>query len=714
MKHVYRTCSFCDSHCGIDVSIDEDKEEILGIRGDSDDPFSRGYICPKAYGAKGLHEDPDRLRQPLIRRNGKFVKASWPEALDFAAAGLTRVRDAASADQIGFYAGNPIIHDMGSLLSLPVLLAALGTRSFFTAASVDTLPKNLACALLFGDAESVPVPDVDRTDYMLIFGANPFVSNGSVMMAPDLPGRLMKLRERGGRIVVVDPRRNETAKKADAHHFIRPGMDAFVLLAMIHTLFSENRVRLGPLAQKVGGLNALETLVAEFSADRIADRAGMDADVIRQLARDLSDAPSAICYGRIGTCTQRFGTISSWAIDVLNILTGNLDRPGGVMFSNPAVSLGQLSSSDGTLPYGRFKTQVRGLPEFDGQLPLAALAEEIDEAPLPIRALVTLAGNPVLSAPNSARLARGLDQIEFMVSFDYYLNETTRYADVILPPTSPLERSNCDLFLYPVAIRNFVHYSPPALSPDSDHLDPWTTAFELASRLLKLNRQDLEEEVIADIAKGLELTEVSVEGRSGTDRVLDLLLRAGPYDLTLESLDPHGVDLGALEPSLHRTLKTPSGKIELLPNLIEGDLERLRTSMQETVPDFLLIGRRQIRSNNSWMHNIESLAKGTDRCRLLMNPLDAKSLGLASNDLAELRSKSGSLRVPVLVDDEIMPGVVSLPHGFGHDDPKTRLEIAKTRQPGVNGNLVTDDALIDEISGTAAFNGVPVEVSAIT
>jgi len=713
MKHVYRTCALCDAHCGLDVTVDEATHRVLGIRGDDADPFSAGYVCPKSQGAKGLHEDPDRLRAPLVRRNGALVETDWKEALDCAAAGLSRVRDQFGADRVALYAGNPVIHDMGTLLSMPVLLRSLGTRSFFTAASVDTLPKNLACALLFGRTGAVPVPDVDRTDHLLVFGANPLVSNGSVMMAADLPGRLRRLRERGGRLVVVDPRRNETAAKADAHHFIRPGTDAFVLLAMIHTLFEEGHVALGTLAPRVNGLERLRVLASEFAPEKVAPTAGMEAGTVRQLARDLALSPCAICYGRIGTCTQRFGTLASFAIDVLNVLAGNLDRPGGVMFPRPAASLVDLAEDgEAALPFGRFHTQVRGLPEFEGQLPLAALAEEIDAAPAPIRALVVLAGNPALSAPNGPRLARALERLEFVVSLDYYLNETSRFADVILPPSSPLTRSNCDLYSYPIAVRNVVHHSPAALAPEAGLQDPWTTAFELSARLQDMAAGTLEEAVIGGIAARLSFEELDAAGRSGPDRVLDLLLRAGPYALRLAELDPHGVDLGALEPGLDRVLAAGSGRIELVPEPIERELDRLGRALAEEPRELLLVGRRQVRSNNSWMHNLPALAKGKARCTLLVNPRDAELRGLASGSQAELRSEAGCVTVPVVVSDEVMPGVVSLPHGFGHDAPGMRLQVATMQQRGVSANAITSEEQIDELSGTAVLNGVPVELSA--
>jgi anaerobic selenocysteine-containing dehydrogenase len=711
MHHVYRTCTFCDAHCGIDVHVEKKTNTVLDIRGDKNDPFSKGYICPKAYALKGLHEDPDRLRTPLVRKNGKLVPTGWDEALDFACAGIMKAQEAYSKNQIGFYIGNPIIHDMESLLAVPVLLRALHTRNIFTAASVDTWPKNLACAMLYGDPAAVAVPDIDRTDYFLVFGANPWVSNGSVMMAPDLPGRISKMQARKGKFVIFDPRRNESAYKADHHYFIKPGTDAYVLLSMIHTLFAENLIAPETLLHNIQGLNKLRELVIDFAPDKVAQHTGVTVETIQTTTREFANAERAICYGRTGTCTQKFGTLCNWAMDILNILTGNLDRPGGIMFPAPAGNTELLSSEDsGEFPHARYHTQVRNLPEFEGQFPLAALAEEIDSAAHPIKALITLAGNPTLSAPNGPRLTRALKGLDFMVSLDFYVNETTCLADVILPPSSPLERSNCDFYSYLVSVRNIAKFSPAALKPQDGLLNPWTTLFELTARLLGKSRPELEEGFIENIREKSGLQEDNTGHHTPPERVLDLILRAGPYGLNIKALGAHGIDLGPLKARLAEVIKTKDKTINLVHPLAVLDIENLRQALNVRESPFLLIGRRHMRSNNSWMHNIDSLAKGKPRCTLLIHPDDAANLGLVNQDIACLQSSLGTISIPVEICDDMMPGVVSLPHGFGHDVDGACLTVAKTKQRGVNCNALIDDNWIDALSGTAAFNGVPISI----
>ncbi|MCI0635909.1 MAG: molybdopterin-dependent oxidoreductase, partial [Actinobacteria bacterium] len=564
MERAYRTCPLCEAHCGLEIVVDRSAGRVVTIRGDREDPFSRGYLCPKAYGLKGLQEDPDRLVRPLVRDGEGWTEVDWDTALGRAAEGLRQLRDAHGPDCVALYIGNPTVHDMGSLLYLPVLAGALSTRWVFTAASLDQLPKNLACRLMFGGSYTIPVPDVDRTDYLLVLGANPIISNGSLLTAPDMPGRIEKLRARGGKLVVIDPRRSETAVCADEHHFIRPGSDAFLLLAMIRTLFEEGRVCLGTLAERLNGVEQVAGVAREFTAEAAADATGIAPEVIRRLAREFAAAPSAACYGRLGTCTQRFGTLASWAVDVLNALTGNLDRPGGVMFPKPAATIPGLVPDDpDVLPYARWRTRVRGLPEFDGQLPTAALAEEIDTpGEGRVRGLVTLAGNPALSAPNGGRLARALDQLDFVVSIDFYLNETTRFADVILPPTSPLERSNSDLFFYPLSVRDGIHWSPPTLDAPAEARHQWQISLELAARLSGGTVETLEMLHVQRLAGPCGEEAISRAGHlRGPDRLLELLLRRGPYELTLADVDVHGTDLGPLEPRLAEVLTTASGRV---------------------------------------------------------------------------------------------------------------------------------------------------------
>jgi anaerobic selenocysteine-containing dehydrogenase len=721
------------------VEVDPAAGRVLTVKGDPLDTFSRGYLCPKAYGLKGLQEDPDRLRRPLRRRGGRFEEVSWAEALGFAAERLRDLRAAHGPDAIATYLGNPNAHDLGSTIYMPTFQRALGTRWRFSATSVDQLPKSLSSCLLFGTSASFSfaVPDVDRTAFLLILGGNPMTSNGSLMTAPDMPERLRALRARGGRLVVVDPRRSETARVADQHLFIRPGSDAFLLFSLVHVLFAEGLVRLGRLAELTNGVEQVRELAREFAPETTAPLTGIAPEAVRRLARDFAAAESAVCYGRIGTCTQEFGSLASWLVDVVNVLTGNLDRPGGAMFPRPATGpADDRPRKPGRLPYARWRSRVRGLPEFGGELPVAALAEEIDSAgDARLRGLVTVAGNPVLSTPNGTRLAKALESLEFMVAVDLYLNETTRFADVILPPTSPLERTNYDLVFGSVSVRNVAKWSPRVLEPPPGSKAQWEILLELAARVNDTRLEALDDGVLeallgVTVGEGRSCPDVTPEEARrrigpvrGPERLLDLMLRAGPYGdrfhddapgLSLAKLaaHEHGVDLGPLEPRLPAALATASGRIELAPELLLQDVARLRAALEDrTLPgSLLLIGRRHLRSNNSWMHNLPALAKGPERCTLLVHPIDAERLGLREGGRANVRSRVGAVVAPVRISDETMPGVVSLPHGHGHEAADARLRVARER-PGVSFNLLSDEACVDVPSGNAVLSGIPVEVS---
>jgi len=738
-RHVHRACPLCEAKCGIQVELEPGRDEVITIRGDRQDPMSAGYLCPKAYGLKGLQEDPDRIRRPLRRRGSDFEEIGWEEALDAVAARLREIREAHGPNALATYLGNPNAHDVGSTLFLPTFQRALGTKRRFSATSVDQLPKMVSSWMLFGQPGLFAVPDVDRTDFLLMLGANPLASNGSLMTAPDLPGRLRRLRERGGRLVVVDPRRTETARIADAHLFIKPGADALLLFALVHVLFEDGLVHLGRLEPFTRGVEAVRELAREFAPERVASATGIEPARVRELAHDFARAERAVCYGRIGTCTQEFGALASWLVDVLNTLTGNLDRAGGAMFPRPATGPAEETPRRrGRNAYGRWRSSVRGLPEFAGELPVATLAEEIDSAGEErIRALVSVAGNPVLSTPNGGRLARALASLDFMVSVDIYVNETTRLADYILPTTTPLERSNYDMIFQALMVRNGAKWSPRVLAPPADCRHPWQVALELAARVNGTTLEALDELVFSHLLEatvgrpdapcpdiGVADARRRLGDEAGPERIVDLLLRAGPYGdrfhedsagLCLERLKQaeHGIDLGALEPRLPAALATGSGEIELAPELAVEDVERLRAGLAQRSGQerLVLVGRRHLRSNNSWMHNVQALAKGPERCTLLVHPEDAERLGLQDTGLAKVRSRVGEVVVPVAVSDEIMPGVVSLPHGFGHDAPGVRLQVAQAHA-GVNSNELTDEEAVDALSGNAILNGIPVEVHA--
>ncbi|HLF40979.1 MAG TPA: molybdopterin oxidoreductase family protein [Acidimicrobiia bacterium] len=731
LRTALRICPLCEAGCGLEVSLRGG--DVVRIRGDMEDVFSHGYICPKGSTLKQLHEDPDRLRVPLVRSGGTLREATWDEAFAAAAGGLRAVAEAQGRNAVAVYLGNPNAHTLSGSFYVKPLVKGLGTRNVFTASTVDQRPKEISAGLMFGTGLSIPIPDIDRTDHLLILGANPYASNGSLATAPDWPGRLERLRARGGRLVVVDPRRSRTAEEADEHVAVRPGGDAHLLMGMVHVLFDEGLVSLGGAEPFVAGVDDVARASRPFTPEAVAGAAGVDAAVIRRLARELAAAPTAAVYGRIGTTTVAFGTLTSWLVDVLNTLTGNLDRPGGAMFTTPAAgsptTRGRPRYGRG-VRLGRWGSRVRGLPETFGELPAVCLAEEIDTpGEGQVRALVTVAGNPVLSTPNSGRLDAALAGLEFMVSVDPYVNETTRHADVILPGPSQLQRGHYDVFLSALAIRNVAHYTPPVLPLDDGAPDEW----EILARLAGGEPDAVTDGILAEMVQaaltddmsplhGRDPSEVTglLGGRRGPERILDLMLRTGPYRLTLDDLlaAPHGLDHRPLVPRLPDVLRTPSGMAELAPEPLIADVARLEAALDGGgapvggEAGFVLVGRRHLRSNNSWMHNVKVLVKGKPRCTLQVHPDDADRLGLADGDPADVTSRTGKLTAPVEVTDSIRPGVVSLPHGWGHNVPGVVLAVA-SEHAGVNSNLLADEEAFDPLSGNAVLNGIPVQVNRV-
>lgn len=719
VRSAHTTCPLCEATCGLELTLDGDR--ITGVRGDADDVFSRGYLCPKGAALGQLDADPDRLRAPLVRRGGVFEAVSWPEAFAAVDAGLRRVIDTYGRDAVALYLGNPNVHSFAGGLYAATLRRALGSRNVYTASTLDQMPKHVACGYLFGNPLAIPVPDIDRTDHLLVLGADPFSSNGSLWTAPDLPGRFAALRARGGRLVVVDPRRTRTARAADEYLPIRPGTDVYLLLGMASVLAS------GPVPSYVSGLDDLRRLVARFTPEVVGPLCGIEPATIRRLARELADAPRAAVYGRIGTTTVEHGTVTSWLVDVLNILTGNLDRPGGVMFPLPAHGRRGTGRGKG-FATGRWHSRVRGLPEVLGELPTATLVDEIETpGDGQVRALVTVAGNPALSAPNGDRLGAALSTVDFMVSVDPYLNETTRFAHVILPPAPVSRQPHYDFSFLGLSVRNVVKYSPPPVTPEPGAVDECEILPRLIAIVSGLGASaDLDglaatQEALVLQRAGLDPDEVRdlVEGHTREERALDIELRTGPYGdwfgrvrdgLTLARVRsaPHGIDLGPLEPRIPEILRTVSGTVELCPAPIAAAVQELSTV--DDGPEYVLVGRRHLRSNNSWMHNVPALMKGRARCTVVVNRSDAVKLGLTDGGLARVTSRVGAVELPVEVTDDIAPGVVSIPHGWGHDAPGTRLTVA-SGQSGVNVNRLTDDLRLDPLSGTAVLNGVPVSLA---
>jgi anaerobic selenocysteine-containing dehydrogenase len=746
---VQRICPLCEACCGLSLTVSGTgaQARVIAIRGDEQDVFSHGYLCPKAVALKDLEDDPDRLRMPLIKRDGRFVEASWDEAYAEIARRLPPLLAEHGRDALAFTLGNPNVHRLGLSLYGQRLMRAAGSRNVFSASTLDQMPRQLASGWMYGHALTVPVPDIDRCDFLLMLGANPMASNGSMWTVPDFRGRAKAMRARGGRLVVIDPRRSETAAIADEHHFIRPGTDVFLLLGMLHAVFDEGLVQPGRLGDFLAagdtGVEALQAAVAPYTPESMAARCGVPAETQRALVRRLAAAPRAAVYSRIGSSTQRFGTLNSVLIDALNILTGHLDREGGAMFPQAAAFAANTQGKPGIgrgMVTGRTHSRVSGAPEVLGEYPTGCLAEEIETGgPGQVRALISVASNPVLSAPNGARIAQALGRLDFMVSIDIYLNETTQHADVILPGRSNFEEPHYDVSFPQLSCRNHARYSAPVFPARPGTHGEWEALLRMAAILRGEPGADLpgfdlaafDDRLLADDlrrqAAGLpdELQAAMLDALGdtpGPERLLDLALRAGPHGdrfgqkpggLSLAALKaaPHGVDLGALKPRLPAILRTPSGKIELWPAPVAAELAAVDAALREPPPELVVVGRRDVRSNNSWMHNLPTLAKGPERCTALLHPDDAARHGVRAGDRVRLQGSGGrSIELPATLSDEMMPGVVSVPHGWGHDQPGAKLGVAAQR-PGANLNDLLDERLRDPLSGTSVLNGVAVTLS---
>ena len=697
----HRVCHLCEAMCGLVIQTEGDK--VTDVRGDKDDPLSRGHVCPKAVALQDIHEDPDRLRKPMKRIRtapGEYqhVEIEWSEALDLAADALASTIEKQGIDAIGAYFGNPAVHNYGMLTHQRNLFRHIRTRNRFSATSVDQLPHHLVSLWCFGHMLLHPIPDVDRTHYFLMLGANPLASNGSIWTVPDVRQRLKDLKSRGGKLVVVDPRRTETAELASEHLFIQPGSDAAFLLAMIHVLFRDDLVAPGPLGDFTDGLDEVAAAVSELSPDWAAPLTGIEADDIVRIAHELAEAEAGICYGRMGVSTQAYGALCQWAIQVINVATGHLDKPGGSLFTRPAMDQVVNTNPGG---FGRFASRGRGLPEFNYELPAATMVDEIrTEGEGQIRLMFTGAGNPVLSTPNGRALDEALEEVDFMISVDPALNETTRHADVILPPTSPLEHDHYDIAFHNLAIRNTARYSPAVFEKPEGALHDWEIFSELGAR----------------VAARLNLEPMPTYP---PDRMVDAALKSGPYgehtdwQLSIDKLKAHpsGIDLGPLEPSCPERLQTPNQRIQLAIPEVLADIERFVKDTDVAGDHYRLIGRRHVRDNNSWMHNHHRLMKGKPRCQLLMHPDDVAKEGWQSGMVVTIESRVGAIDAELAASDEMMPGVVSLPHGYGHGLAGTRGEVA-SRHAGVSCNDITDEQFVDQLSGNAAVNGVSVRLSA--
>lgn len=687
----YRACNLCEAICGLVIEVAD--QEIISIRGDQDDPLSKGHICPKAIALQDLYQDPDRLRQPVRRTPTGWETISWEEAYDEVASQLQRIQQKYGRSAVGIYLGNPNIHNYGTYLYISDFIRSIKTPNTFSATSADQLPHHLVAYWMFGHYFFLPVSDVDHTDFMLILGANPLVSNGSLMTAPGFGKKMRAIRERG-KVIVLDPRFSETAAKADKHHFIRPGTDAFLLLAMVQTLFAQQAIDLGHLQAHSKGLAAIEQAVQAFTPESVAAITGISASEIRRITAEFTAAERAVCYGRMGVSTQEFGSLCIWLINLLNILTGNFDRPGGAMFTSPALDTIQPNRRG---KIDRWKSRVSGYPERFGELPVAAMLEEMTTpGDGQIKAFVTSAGNPVLSTPEGQNLDEALGELEFMVSIDIYINETTRHANIILPPTSGLETSHYDVAFQTLAVRNTAKFSEPCFEKTAEQRHDYEILQALTTRLRNGDYKPLAPKPAQIVDGGLRMSPYRDKG------------------LSLQALKdrPSGIDLGPLRPVLPERLFTEDQKIDLAPAPLLADLARLQEQWTKDTPKdypLLLIGRRQLRSNNSWMHNSQRLVKGNERCTLLIHPQDAEQYHVEDGQLVTVSSQVGSLTIKAELDTEMMPGVISIPHGWGHDRKGIKMTVAQAH-PGVSINDITLTNFVDRLSGNAAFSGVPVRV----
>lgn len=698
-KTHYRTCNLCESMCGLEIKYID--TTVISIKGDKKDPLSRGHICPKATALTDLYTDKDRLKTPIKRTKNGWVAISWENAFDEIETALKRIQKQYGKNAIGSYRGNPTVHNIGLMLFGAPFLQSLGSNQKYTATSIDQLPHHFASLYMFGHYLMLPIPDIDRTDFMLIMGGNPAVSNGSIMTAPDFANRLKAIKKRGGKVVVIDPRYTETAKIANKHHYIKPGTDALLLLALIHVIFEENLLNLAHLETHTNGLETIKEVTKNYTPKKVASIIGFTSEEIQQLAYDFTASKTAVCYGRLGLSTQEFGGLCQWLVNVLNCITGNLDSEGGALFTKPAIDIVGISKMTGkTGSFNKRQSRVHKLPEFTGEFPVATLADEIlTSGDGQIKAMITIAGNPVLSAPNGIKLEEALESLEFMVAIDIYLNETTKYANIILPTTTGLETPLYDLVFHQFAIKNTAKYSEALFEKTAEQKHDWEILKELTKRF------------------------TGKENSLNLEQTLDYMLQFSNYKnpkLSISTLKehPHGIDFGSLKPQLPNRLFTTDKKIELAHPLFIADLERLNKKLKlleikaiSKFP-FSLIGRRHLRSNNSWMHNSTRLVKGKNRCTLLINPIDANSLNLKEGQFVKVSSDVGQVKLPIEITNNIMYGVVSIPHGWGHHRKGTNMKTAQ-QHAGVSFNDLTNEQNIDNLTGNADFSGTKVKIEGV-
>ena len=692
----YRTCNLCEAMCGLEITYKEKK--VISIVGDKKDPLSKGFICPKSLALKDLYEDPDRLKTPIKRTENGWQEISWTEAFDEVEIQIKKIQEKYGNNAVATYQGNPNVHNVGSMLYGGPFLKSLKTKQKYSATSADQLPHHIASLKMFGHQMLIPIPDIERTDYLLILGANPGASNGSLLTAPGFPKKIKSIQKRGGKVINIDPRFTETSKISSQHLYINPGKDALFLLSLLHVIFDQGIEEKTHLSNYLKGLEEIKEIVKEYSPKKTALLIGIDSLEIQKIAKDFMNSKTAVCYGRMGVSTQEYGGICQWLINVLNIVTNNMDKVGGAMFTKPAIDLVYMTGIQGKVGnFDRYRSRVHNLPEYSGELPVATLADEIlTEGEGQIKMFICTAGNPVLSAPNGKKMEKALEKLDFMVSIDIYLNETSKYANIILPTTNGLETLHYDLVFHQLAIRNTAKLSEVLFEKDENQKHDWQILNELTERITE---------------KKNSLT---------PEMMLDNMFQYSPYkeaNLSVNKLkeNPNGIDLGSLQPLLIKRIFTLDKKINVSPKIFIDDLKRLNkelykdTKEEETKYPFALIGRRHLRNNNSWMHNSKLLMKGKNRCTVLMSSKDANNLSITDHQKIKIISNVGSIELPVEISDEMKEGVLSIPHGFGHNRNGTKIKLAE-ENAGESINDLTDDNKIDKLTGNANFSGTRVKV----
>ena len=692
----YRTCNLCEAMCGLEITYKEKK--VISIVGDKKDPLSKGFICPKSLALKDLYEDPDRLKTPIKRTENGWQEISWTEAFDEVEIQIKKIQEKYGNNAVATYQGNPNVHNVGSMLYGGPFLKSLKTKQKYSATSADQLPHHIASLKMFGHQMLIPIPDIERTDYLLILGANPGASNGSLLTAPGFPQKIKSIQKRGGKVINIDPRFTETSKISSQHLYINPGKDALFLLSLLHVIFDQGIEEKTHLSNYLKGLEEIKEIVKEYSPKKTALLIGIDSLEIQKIAKDFMNSKTAVCYGRMGVSTQEYGGICQWLINVLNIVTNNMDKVGGAMFTKPAIDLVYMTGIQGKVGnFDRYRSRVHNLPEYSGELPVATLADEIlTEGDGQIKMFICTAGNPVLSAPNGKKMEKALEKLDFMVSIDIYLNETSKYANIILPTTNGLETLHYDLVFHQLAIRNTAKLSEVLFEKDENQKHDWEILNELTERITE---------------KKNSLT---------PEMMLDNMFQYSPYkeaNLSVNKLkeNPNGIDLGSLQPLLIKRIFTVDKKINISPKFFIDDLKRLDkelykdTKEEETKYPFALIGRRHLRNNNSWMHNSKLLMKGKNRCTVLMSSKDANNLSITDHQKIKIISNVGSIELPVEISDEMKEGVLSIPHGFGHNRNGTKIKLAE-ENAGESINDLTDDNKIDKLTGNANFSGTRVKV----